>query len=71
MLTTDLIKRELSSNNYAESCIAPHSLAQIVSHDLARDLTVDLIGMLKHSSPRLRKRAILVLFRMFVQYHDL
>jgi AP-3 complex subunit delta-1 len=47
-----------------------HSLAQIVSHDLARDLTVELIGMLKHSSPGIRKRSILVLFRMFVHYPE-
>lgn len=70
LLTTNLIKKDLSSNLYAESCVALHSLAQIVSHDLARDLTVDIMGMLKHSSPGIRKRSVLVLFRMFVQYPE-
>lgn len=79
MLATNLIKKDLSSNVYAESCVALHSLAQIVSHDLARDLTIgnftiliilDIIGILKHSSPGIRKRSILVLFRMFVQYPE-
>lgn len=70
MLTTNLIKKDLSSNVYSESCLALHSLAQIVSHDLARDLTIDIMGLLKHSSPGIRKRSILVLFRIFVQYPE-
>jgi AP-3 complex subunit delta-1 len=70
MLSTNLIKKDLSSNVYVESCVALHSLAQIVTNDLARDLTVDVMGMLKHSSPGIRKRSILVLFRMFVKYPE-
>ena len=70
MLCTNLIKKDLASNNYLESAIAMHTLAQIVTPDLARDLCQDLVNILKHSNPGLRKRAILVLFRMFVKYPE-
>lgn len=47
-----------------------HTLAQIVTPDLARDLHTDVITALNHSNPYMRKRAVLVLYRIFVKYPE-
>ncbi|KAI9209645.1 Adaptor protein complex AP-3 delta subunit [Polychytrium aggregatum] len=70
MLCTNLIKKDLSSNYYQETAVALHGLAQIVTPDLGRDLTPDLIAMLTHSKPYIRKRVILVLYRVFLKHPD-
>lgn len=38
MLATNLIKKDLASNNFIETALALHGLAQIVTPDLARDV---------------------------------
>ncbi|KAJ3321973.1 AP-3 complex subunit delta-1 [Boothiomyces sp. JEL0866] len=60
-----------------KTVLALHALAQIVTPDLARDLHVDIIGnyavisgMLNHSSVYIRKRALLVLYRIFLKYPE-
>jgi AP-3 complex subunit delta-1 len=70
IMATNLIKKDLRSNDPRETIMALHTLAQIVSHDLARDLHQDVILMLNNSNPFIRKRAILVLYRMFLKYPD-
>ena len=45
-------------------------LAMIVTPDLGRDLTQDLIAMLNHSRPYIRKRAVLVLYKVFLKYPE-
>ncbi|TPX33731.1 hypothetical protein SmJEL517_g03404 [Synchytrium microbalum] len=70
MLCTNLIKKDLSSNNHLETAVALGGLAMIVTPDLGRDLTQDLIVMLTHSRPYLRKRAILVLYKVFLKYPE-
>ncbi|KAJ1343091.1 hypothetical protein BSLG_002117 [Batrachochytrium salamandrivorans] len=64
MLCTNLIKKDMSSNNSEDGSVAMHTLAQIITPDLARDLHMDLIAMLNNSKPYMRKRAILVLYRV-------
>ncbi|TPX63851.1 hypothetical protein SpCBS45565_g06327 [Spizellomyces sp. 'palustris'] len=70
MLCTNLIKKDLSSNDNVETAIALHGLASIVTPDLGRDLSPDLIAMLNHSRPYIRKRVILVLYRVFLKYPE-
>ncbi|KAL5036236.1 hypothetical protein BDV3_004946 [Batrachochytrium dendrobatidis] len=70
MLCTNLIKKDMSSNNYEDGAVAMHALAQIATPDLSRDLHMDLIVMLNHSKPYMRKRAILVLYRIFLKYPE-
>jgi AP-3 complex subunit delta-1 len=70
MLCTNLIKKDLNSSKYDDISIALHSLGQIATPDLARDLTPDVLQLLKHSKAYLRKRAILTLFRLFVMYPE-
>ncbi|TPX42933.1 hypothetical protein SeMB42_g03760 [Synchytrium endobioticum] len=70
MLCTNLIKKDLSSNNYMETAVALGGLAMIVTPDLGRDLTSELIAMLNHSRPYIRKRVILVLYKVFLKYPE-
>ncbi|KAJ3161976.1 AP-3 complex subunit delta-1 [Geranomyces michiganensis] len=70
MLCTNLIKKDLSSNNYNETALALHGLGMIVTPDLGRDLVTDLIAMMNHSRPYIRKRVILVLYRVFLKYPE-
>lgn len=50
--------------------ITLNGLSHIVTPDLARDLTPELIAMLNHSRPHIRKRAILAMYKVIVQYPD-
>jgi AP-3 complex subunit delta len=70
IMATNLIKKDLKSNDSQDGLMALHTLAQIVTHDLARDLYHDVTIMLNNSNPFLRKRALLVLYRMFLKYPD-
>ena len=53
-----------------EVAVALNGLAHIVTPDLARDLSHDLVAMLNHSRSQIRKRAILVLFKVFMTYPE-
>ncbi|KAK2461539.1 hypothetical protein APHAL10511_006002 [Amanita phalloides] len=69
MLTTNLLKKDLSSNP-ADVAVTLNGFSAIVTPDLARDLSSDLIIMLNHSRPHIRKRAILALHRVYEKYPE-
>ena len=46
-------------------------LSHIVTTDIGRDLSNDLIGMLNHSRPRIRKRAVLTIYKVFIKYPEI
>ena len=56
MLATNLIKKDIGSSNHLEAAIALNGLSNFVNTDLARDLSADVVGMLNHSRPYIRKR---------------
>ncbi|KAK9762593.1 AP-3 complex subunit delta [Basidiobolus ranarum] len=70
MLTTNLIKKDLASSNYLEVGITIDGLSHILTPDLARDLSSDLIAMLTHSRPYIRKKVILVLYKVFLKFPE-
>jgi len=45
-------------------------LSHIVTPELARDISPELIAMLNHSRPNIRKRAILALYKTLVKYPE-
>ncbi|KZT27607.1 Adaptor protein complex AP-3 delta subunit [Neolentinus lepideus HHB14362 ss-1] len=69
MLTTNLVKKDLSSSP-ADIAVTLNGLASIMTVELARDMSLDLIAMLNHSRPHIRKRAILVMYKVLVKYPD-
>ncbi|KAG0055972.1 AP-3 complex subunit delta [Gryganskiella cystojenkinii] len=70
MLTTNLIKKDLASSNACEIGIAINGLSHILTPDLARDLCADLVAMLNHSRPIVRKKVVLVLYKVFLKYPE-
>ncbi|KAJ1933200.1 AP-3 complex subunit delta, partial [Kickxella alabastrina] len=58
MLTTNLIRKDLASSNVMEVSIALDGLAQIVTPELAMDLFDDVMAIVNHSRPYIRKKAL-------------
>ena len=50
--------------------IALNGLSHIVTPELARDLSTELVAMLNHSRPHIRKRAVLAMYKVITQYPD-
>ncbi|KIM47679.1 hypothetical protein M413DRAFT_416871 [Hebeloma cylindrosporum] len=69
MLTTNLLKKDLSSTP-ADIAVTLDGLSHIVTPELARDISPELIAMLNHSRPNIRKRAILALYKTLVKYPE-
>ncbi|KAI0307634.1 adaptin N terminal region-domain-containing protein [Multifurca ochricompacta] len=69
MLTTNLLKKDLSSSPN-DIAISLNGLSHTVSPDLARDLSHDIVTMLNHSKPHIRKRAVIAVYKMLVKYPE-
>ncbi|GMR37257.1 hypothetical protein PMAYCL1PPCAC_07452, partial [Pristionchus mayeri] len=70
MLTTNLIRKDLTSSNVFDSGVALAGLACFVTPDLARDLSPDIVNLLTSSRPYTRKRAVLMLYKIFLKYPE-
>ncbi|KAK9453464.1 adaptin N terminal region-domain-containing protein [Dipodascopsis uninucleata] len=70
MLTTNMLKKDLSSANHLDVAIAISGISNIVSPSLARDLSDDLLKMINHSRPYVRKKAVLVMYKIFLQFPE-
>jgi hypothetical protein len=62
--------QDLSSLHPADIAISLNTLSHIVTHDLSRDLSHELFTMLTHTRPHIRKRAVLVLYKVFLKYPE-
>lgn len=54
----------------ADITVTLNGISHIVTPDLARDLSPELIAMLTHSRAHIRKRAILALYKVLVKYPE-
>ncbi|KAK9354030.1 adaptin N terminal region-domain-containing protein [Lipomyces doorenjongii] len=70
MLATNMLKKDLASSNHLDVAMAISGLSNIVSPSLARDLAEDLIKMMNHSKPYVRKKAVLVMYKIFLQFPE-
>lgn len=70
MLTTNLLKKDLGSAHPLEISVALSGVASIVTPSLAQDLSDDIIKMLNHSKPYIRKKAILSMYKIFLQFPE-
>jgi AP-3 complex subunit delta-1 len=75
LLTTNLLKKELrgaGGNATGEAVyhagLAINCLSNIVTEDLGRETLPDLLHLLKHPSPYVRKKALLCLYKVFLKY---
>jgi len=70
MLTTNLLKKDLNSSKSVEVGVALSGISSIVTTPLASDITDDVIKMLNHSKPYIRKKAILTMYKVFLKYPE-
>lgn len=71
LLTTNLFKKEFTSismNNQYEIGLAINCLANIATKDLARDCISDLVTLMNHSKPYIRKKAVLAMYKLYVKF---
>ncbi|EPY30790.1 delta-adaptin [Strigomonas culicis] len=69
-LMTALLKRDLTSSNQYECGLALYCIASICTTDLARDLVGDVVNLLSHPRAYVRKKAVLALYKIFLQYPE-
>jgi AP-3 complex subunit delta-1 len=70
MLTTNMIRKELNSQNQYEAGLALTSLSCYISMDLARDLSNDILTLLSSTKPYIRKKAVLMMYKVFLKYPE-
>ncbi|VEN63802.1 unnamed protein product [Callosobruchus maculatus] len=70
MLTTNMIRKELNSQNQYEAGLALTSLSCYISTDLARDLANDILTLLSSTKPYIRKKAVLMMYKVFLKYPE-
>jgi AP-3 complex subunit delta-1 len=75
LLTTNMLKKELrgatvggSGENMYHAGLAINALSNIVTEDLGRELLPELLHLLQHPSPYVRKKALLCLYKVFLKY---
>ena len=62
--------QDLNSVNMYESGVAMSGLACFVTPDLARDLSNDVMTLLTSTKPYLRKKAVLLMYKIFLRFPD-
>ncbi|KAE9551048.1 hypothetical protein FO519_005748 [Halicephalobus sp. NKZ332] len=70
MLTTNMIRKDLQSTNLYDVGVALTGLACFTTPDLARDLVNDVVNLLSSSRPYVRKKAVLLLYKVFLKYPE-
>ncbi|GLJ10009.1 hypothetical protein SUGI_0120040 [Cryptomeria japonica] len=70
LLITNQLRKDLTSINEYEAGLALECLSRIATPDLARDLTPEIFTLLGSSKHYVKKKANLVLLRVFSKYPD-
>jgi AP-3 complex subunit delta-1 len=61
----------LASPDLAEVSLALYGLSHFVTHDLARDISADVVSLFRHDHPIVRKKAVLTLLPFIRVYPDI
>ncbi|XP_075921928.1 AP-3 complex subunit delta-1-like isoform X2 [Petromyzon marinus] len=70
MLTTNMIRKDLSSQNQYDAGLALTGMACFMTHDLARDLANDIMTLMSSTRPYIRKKAVLIMYKVFLKYPE-
>ncbi|KGR10756.1 hypothetical protein MG5_02707 [Candida albicans P57072] len=70
ILATNQFKKDLNSHNHVDIGLALSGIATIVTPSLAKDINDDVLMKLNHSKPYIRKKAILAMYKIFLQYPE-
>ena len=71
LLTTNLFKKEFATSvtgSQFEVGLAINGLANIVTRDLSKDCMSDLVNLMNHTRPYIRKKAVLCMYKLYVKY---
>ena len=68
MLCTALLKKEFSARSPYEIGVGINLLSNIATEDLSRDLLADVVTMLTSSRAYIRKKATLLLYKLYLKY---
>lgn len=67
---TNMIRKDINNNNQYDAGLALSGLACFVNHDLARDLVNDIMILLSSTKPYLRKKAVLMMYKVFLRFPE-
>ena len=71
LLTTNLFKKEFNNsshgNSYEIGC-SINSLANVANKELARDCIGDIVNLINHPRPYVRKKAVLALYKLYIKF---
>ncbi|EEB12096.1 AP-3 complex subunit delta-1, putative [Pediculus humanus corporis] len=70
MLTTNMIRKDLNSQNQYDAGLALSGLSCFVSTDLAKDLANDIMTLLSSTKPYIRKKAVLMMYKIFLRFPE-
>ncbi|XP_050074307.1 AP-3 complex subunit delta [Anopheles maculipalpis] len=70
MLTTNMIRKDLSSTNQYDAGVALSGLSCFISTDLSRDLANDIMTLMSSTKPYLRMKAVLMMYKVFLRYPE-
>ncbi|KAG0560009.1 hypothetical protein KC19_10G147100 [Ceratodon purpureus] len=70
VLTTNLLRKDMGSKNEYEISMAIECLSRILNPDLAAALTSEVFTLMASSRSFIRKKATLVLLRVFLRYPE-
>lgn len=70
ILTANAFKKDFVSKIMFDSGIALNCLANMVTPDVAVSIVSDVVGILKSNHAYLRKKALLALYKLFLQYPE-
>lgn len=69
-LVTALLTKDLRSSNQFEVGLALYCLASVCTPDLAKDLVSDVVNLLGNPRVYIRKKAVLCLYKIFIQFPE-
>ncbi|KAM9953313.1 hypothetical protein ACTFIR_008378 [Dictyostelium discoideum] len=70
VLATHQIRKDFLSSNQSEAYLALNCLSNICTTDLARELANDILTLLSTQKTHILKRAITVLYKIFLRYPE-
>eukprot|EP00112_Aurelia_sp_Birch-Aquarium-sp1_P011804 Seg2482.5 transcript_id=Seg2482.5/GoldUCD/mRNA.D3Y31 product="AP-3 complex subunit delta-1" protein_id=Seg2482.5/GoldUCD/D3Y31 len=70
MLTTNLVKKDMASQNQYDAGVAMNGLSVFITPDLARDLANDVMNQMVSSRSYMRKKSVLLMYKVFLNFPE-
>ncbi|XP_022087832.1 AP-3 complex subunit delta-1-like isoform X2 [Acanthaster planci] len=70
MLTTNMIRKDLGSKQMYDTGCALSSLSCFLTSEMASDLANDIMGLMASTRPYIRKKAVLLMYKIFLKFPE-